>query len=84
MILAAQLLLAAPAYQVGIDEEVDRHRGEHLRIHIVDHVADKGIVGVIGILDGGADGFPLPGKFSFGKPVCPVHHFSQVVLRILV
>ena len=26
----------------------------------------------------------LPGKFSFGKPVCPVHHFSQILLLVLV
>ena len=84
VIFIPQLLLAVPAYQVGIDEEVDRHRGEHLRVHILDHVADKGIIGVIGVLDGGTDGFPLPGEFSFGKPVCPVHHFSQILLRILV
>ena len=80
----AVLLLNGPAHQVDVDKEVDGHGGEHIVIHIIDHVTDVGIVGVVGVLDGPADGGALGLKIALAELVGPVHQRAQILLRVLV
>ena len=53
-------------------------------IDVVDHVANEGIVGIAGILNGAANGLALAFEFSLAEFVRPVHQFGEVFLRILV
>ena len=84
VILVPQFLLFVPADQIGINEEIDCNGGQHLRIHIVDHVAHERIIGIVRIFDSRAHGCPLAGEFALGEFIRPVDQFRQILFRIFI
>ena len=84
VIFIPQFLLLVPTDQIGVDEKVDSNGGQHLRIHIVDHVAHERIIGIVRIFDSRAHGCPLAGEFALGEFIRPVDQFRQILFRIFI
>ena len=84
VVLLAVGLLPVPADEVGVQEEVGRHGLHDLGVHVVHHMQDVVVVGVLGVLDGRPDGGPLALELAVRELVRPVHDVPEVLLRVLI
>lgn len=81
---AVKKICIRPSYQIGVDEEIHHHGLQHAEVHVVDDVAEIGVIGVRGVLDGLSDHRALAGEAPLAELVSPVHEGPQVLFRVLL
>jgi len=82
VVLVTNLLLPAPADQIGVQEEINKGGLQLFPVDVMYYMKNQLVIDMVGVVDGSSNSVALGDELTIGKLIHPIHQLGQVFFWI--